>query len=462
MEEEDSSMNIQKNIRKIFAPISLPILCFMAAIFSGAILLNAPFSCQNKSVSFLDALFTSTSAVCVTGLAVVDTGSTYTRTGQTVILLLIQMGGLGIMSFSSLAFYLWKKKISLTDKIAVGQSLLNNASFHLGKFLVQLITVTLLIELSGALFLFFSDPQGFPPFSALFHAVSAFCNAGFSLQSDSLTRWQGSWLINGIIMLLIILGGLGFSVIIEGAAFLSAKVRRQKIILQDGWHISIVLKTSFFLIIAGAIFLYFTEFIFFKPYLPWSKAILTALFQSVTCRTAGFNTLNIAAMTDGALLFMIILMFIGGAPGSCAGGIKVTTFQVLHSFIKAQIRGRHQTVIGKYAVDKESVNNALTLVFFSVAIIFLSIIALNFTEGGGASHLRTEGRFLEILFEVVSAFGTVGLSADLTPKLSSGGKIIIICLMFIGRLGPLVLLSSVQSFGTKLLFSRPEEKISIG
>ena len=168
----------------------------MAAILSGAVLLHSPWSCQGGRVSFLDALFTATSAVCVTGLTVVDTGSTYSRTGQTIILLLIQTGGLGIMSFSSLALYLWKKKISLTDKIAVGQSLLNNASFHLGRFLVQIAAVTLLIELFGALLLFFSDPQGFPPFSALFHAVSAFCNAGFSLNSDNLMRWQGSWAVN--------------------------------------------------------------------------------------------------------------------------------------------------------------------------------------------------------------------------------------------------------------------------
>lgn len=450
-------MNLKKKIRKIFAPISLPILCFMAAILSGAILLHSSFSCQGGRVSFLDALFTATSAVCVTGLAVVDTGTTYSRTGHTVILLLIQMGGLGIMSFSSLAFYLLQKKVSLTDKIAVGQSLLNNASFHLGRFLVQIAAVTLLIELSGALLLFCSDPQGFTPFSALFHAVSAFCNAGFSLNSDNLMRWQGSWCINLIFMLLIILGGLGFSVIIESAAFLLGTLRRNRMPLQDSWHIGIVLKTSLFLIAAGTIFIYFAEFVFFKPYLPQDKALLTSLFQSVTCRTAGFNTLNIAAMTDGALLFMILLMFIGGAPGSCAGGIKVTTFRVLHSFIVAQTKGRHQTVIGRYAVDKESVNSTLTLLFFSVAIIFFSVIALNFTEGRAAHN-----KSMAIFFEVVSAFGTVGLSADLTPTLSSGGKIIIICLMFIGRLGPLVLLSSVQSFGTKLLFSRPEEKLSIG
>lgn len=454
-------MTLNERIKKLFAlnPISLPVFSFMAAILFGGILLHAPFS---GHVSFLNALFTATSAVCVTGLAVVDTGTAYTRTGHTIIMLLIQAGGLGIMTFSSLAIYLWKRRVSLTDKIAVGQSILNNANFHLGKFLIQMVAVTLLIELSGALILFCSDPQGFAPFSALFHAVSAFCNAGFSLHKDNLMSYKGSVPVNLVIMALIVLGGLGFSVLIGGPSFLCAKLRRKKQPLHDAWHIGIVVKTSLFLITAGAAYIYFSEFVFYQASLPFKEAVLSSLFQSVTCRTAGFNTLNIAAMTDTSLIFMIALMFIGGAPGSCAGGIKVTTFRVLHAFVKSQFTGRHQVVIGKYAVDDESVSSSLTLLFFSVAIVFLSVIALNFTDGGGVSHGQTQGRFLEIFFEAVSAFGTVGLSADLTPKLSSGGKVILICLMFIGRLGPLLLLSSVQSFGTKLLFSRPEEKLSIG
>jgi len=455
-------MNLRRKLKKILTPISLPVLFFAAAILLGAALLHAPFSGGGRQVSFLDALFTSTSAVCVTGLAVVDTGTAYSRVGHTIIMLLIQGGGLGIMTFSTLALYLWKKRVSMTDKIAVGQSILNNANFHLGKFLTKVFAVTFLIELCGAAILFLSDPQGFPLFSALFHAVSAFCNAGFSLKADNLMRWQASWPVNLTIMAMIVFGGLGFSVIIESASFFFSRLRRKKAAWNDEWYNSLVLRTSLFLIAAGAVYLYCSEFVFCKPYLPLNQAVLASLFQSVTCRTAGFNTLNIAAMTDASLLFMILLMFIGGAPGSCAGGIKVTTFRVLHSFIMAQIRGRHQVVLGKYAVDSESVNSALTLLFFSVAIVFFSVIALSFTEGGGLSHQQTQGRFLEILFEAVSAFGTVGLSADLTPKLSPGGKVIIIFLMFIGRLGPLVLLSSVQSFGTKLLYSRPEEKLSIG
>ncbi|XOF33583.1 MAG: TrkH family potassium uptake protein [Candidatus Electrothrix sp. YB6] len=454
--------NLHRRIKKIFAPISLPIFFFLGAILLGAVLLHAPFSCQGRTLSWLDALFTATSAVCVTGLAVADTGQEFTRTGQTVILLLIQMGGLGIMSFSSLAFYLWKKKVSLTDRIAVGQSLLHHSGFHLGTFLVQIVTVTLVIELSGAVLLFCADPQGFVPFSALFHAISAFCNAGFSLNSDSLMGYQGNWSVNLIIMLLIVLGGIGFAVLVEGKNLVLDRVKKIRQQIQPSWHFSIVVRTSFFLIAAGWLYIFCAEFIGIHQQIPWHEAVLTSLFQSVTCRTAGFNSLDIAGMTNASLVFMIFLMFIGGAPGSCAGGAKVTTFRILAAFTRARITGREQVVIGRYAVGRDSVNKALTLLFFSLSLLFICVIALDFTEGGNIPHTQIRGQFLELLFEAVSALGTVGLTTGLTSTLSPAGKIIIMLLMFVGRLGPLVLLSSMQSLRTTILFSRPEEKLSVG
>lgn len=366
------------------------------------------------------------------------------------------------MTFSSLAFFLWKKRVSLTDRIAVGQNLLHDSRFHLGKFLIQLTFVILVIELSGALILHLLDPQNFTPFSALFHSISAFCNAGFSLNSDSLMRYQGNWPVNITFMLLIILGGVGFAVIVEGKAIISALLKRKIRSRQQSWHFSIVVKTSLLLSVGGGLYFYFSEFFNFRVDLPFHEALLSSLFQSVTSRTAGFNTINIADMTNASLIFMIFLMFIGGAPGSCAGGIKVTTFRVLLAFISSQIKGRSQVVIGKFAVDKESTNKSLTLLFFSSVIIFLSVILLDFTEGGYLPHTQVKGQFLEIMFEAVSAFGTVGLSTGLTPKLSPIGKTIIIFLMFIGRLGPLVLLASIQSTRKKLLYSVPEEKLSIG
>ncbi|WPD21371.1 MAG: potassium transporter TrkG [Candidatus Electrothrix scaldis] len=448
-------------MRSFFAPISLPVFFFLGAILVGAALLHTSWSCQGEVISWLDALFTATSAVCVTGLIVVDTGQEFTRAGQTVILMLIQMGGLGIMTFTSLTFFLWKKRVSLTDRIAVGQSLLHDSGFHLGRFLVQIVTVTLMIELIGALFLFLADPEGFSPFSALFHAISAFCNAGFSLYSDSLVGYQSNWLVNLTIILLIILGGLGFAVIVEGKDLLAGWRKSQEQV-QKSWHFSVVMQTTIFLIIAGWIYIYCAEFLGSKGEIGWHKAILTSLFQSVTCRTAGFNSLDLSVMTNASLVFMIFLMFVGGAPGSCAGGTKVTTFRILVAFTRAQISGREQAVIGRYAVDRESVNKSLTLLFFSLALIFLCVIALDFTEGGNVPHNQARGQFLEILFETVSAFGTAGLSTGFTSKLSPPGRVIIMFLMFVGRLGPLVLLSSIQSMRTKILFSKPEVKLSVG
>jgi len=456
------NINFRNKIRSVFAPISLPVFFFLGAIIVGAILLHSPFSCQGPAISWLDALFTATSAVCVTGLAVADTGQEFTRSGQAVILLLIQMGGLGIMTFSSLTFFLWKKKVSLTDRIAVGQGLLHNSGFHLGRFLVQIVTVTLVIEFFGALLLFLADPEGFSPFSALFHAISAFCNAGFSLHSDSLVGYKSDWLVNLTIILLILLGGAGFAVLVEGKDILLARFKKPQQKIQKSWHFTVVLQTSLFLILAGWLYIYCAEFLGGTGEVSWHEAVLTSLFQSVTCRTAGFNSLNLASMTNASLVFMIFLMFVGGAPGSCAGGTKVTTFRILTAFIRAQISGRDQAVIGKYAVDQESVNKALTLLFFSLALIFFCLIALDFTEGGNVPHTQARGQFLEIFFETVSAFGTAGLSTGLTSKLSPPGKVIIMFLMFVGRLGPLVLLSSIQSMRTKILFSKPEETLSVG
>ncbi len=447
--------------KKLLTPISLPILFFLVAILIGTSLLHSPVS-NNTNLSWLDALFTATSAVCVTGLAVVDTGSGFSQTGQTIILLLIQLGGLGIMSFSSLALYLWKKKVSLTDRIAVGQNLLHDSKFNLGKFLIQIVSITMVIELSGAIILSTLDSGHFAPFSALFHSVSAFCNAGFSLNPDSLMRYRGNWSVNLTFMTLIILGGVGFTVIIEGKSIVMALMRDKKLRDRNSWHFNIVLKTSIFLIVAGWLYLYFSEFINFKGSLPSHEALLASLFQSISCRTAGFNTLDLSTMTNVGLIFMLFLMFIGGAPGSCAGGIKITTFRVLTAFITSQVKGQKQVVINRYAVDKESLNKALTLLFFSLIIIIVSVLALDFSEGGDIPHIQARGQFLEIVFEVVSAFGTVGLSMGLTAKLSVLGKMIIIILMFIGRLGPLIFLASMQSMRSKILYSLPEEKLSIG
>jgi trk system potassium uptake protein TrkH len=451
-------------LNRILPPISLPIYFFSLVICIGTVLLHSSFShLAIQPVSWIDALFTATSATCVTGLAVVDTGTSFSLTGLIIILGLIQVGGLGIMTFTGLFFYLLRRRVSLTDRIAIGQSILHDPSFKIGSFLKRLVLWTLIIESAGAFLIHLLDPQGFPAFSALFHAVSAFCNAGFSLQADSLIPWRGNWGINLVFMLLIIIGGIGFSVILESQMWLTAKFAdptgHKKIV---SWYTRVVLKTTLFLIIAGFVVLLLAESLGTHRNIPFSEKILSALFQSVTCRTAGFNTLDIYHMTNVSLLFMMILMFIGGAPGSCAGGIKVTSFRVLIAFIVAQLKGRKQVVIGKFAVTDDTLNRTLLLTVFAGLILLFTTLLLNITEGANITHPETRGLSLEIFFEAISAFGTVGLSTGLTPKLTPWGKMIITILMFVGRLGPVVFLAAIQTYQREKFYKWPDENLLIG
>jgi trk system potassium uptake protein TrkH len=290
-----------------YSPLVLPIIFFGALIIIGAVLLFSTESDSAKPLSWTDAFFTATSATCVTGLIVVDTGTDFTRFGQIIILILIQIGGIGIMTFASLAFYLWRQRVSFTDRIAVGQSLLHDPSFHLGKFLIRLIVWTFLIEFLGAAFLFVHAPKMFSPFYAFFHAVSAFCNAGFSLFPNSLIDWQGEWVINIIFIILIFLGGIGFSVLVELQTYCTQLIKpaRNKL----SWHSKTVLQTSIFMVVFGGVAIYLAEFVGYHRMMVVDDAALTSLFQSVTCRTAGFNTLDISKMTNVSLVVM--LMFVG-------------------------------------------------------------------------------------------------------------------------------------------------------
>lgn len=440
------------------APFALPIMFFGLTIMAGSIALQHPASIAGKDLSWLDALFTATSATCVTGLIVVDTGAFFTQFGQSVIMLLIQLGGLGIMTYTSLIFYLWHKRISLTDRLAVGQALLQDPSFRLGRFLIQVVMACIFIEGIGFLLLYMAVPD-FDLFAALFHAVSAFCNAGFALQADNLMAYQGMWTVNLIFIALIVLGGLGFSILIE--LYMSGK----KLVTKHGvtgltWHTKVILYTSFWLILGGAVLIFFFEGQ--VQDLGTGELGLTALFQSVTARTAGFNTLAIEKMSSVSLLVIILLMFIGGSPGSCAGGVKTTTLRALLGFILSSIRGRRQTVVAGMALNRESINKALTLTIFALGIILAAILILTYTEGAHLPHSQARELFLEIVFEVISAFGTAGLSAGVTAKLSEPGKVVIIVLMFIGRLGPILFLSVLQSCQKAEHFSWPESNILIG
>ena len=447
-----------------YSPLFLPIIFFGVLIIIGASLLLSAESDSVKPLSWTDAFFTATSATCVTGLIVVDTGTDFTLFGQGIILFLIQLGGIGIMTFASLAFYLWRQRVSFTDRIAVGQSLLHDPSFNLGKFLIRLVVWTFLIEFFGAVFLSVHAPNMFSPFYALFHAVSAFCNAGFSLFTNSLINWQGDWVINSVFITLIFLGGIGFSVLVEIQAHCSQLIKppRNKLSKKLSWHSKTVLQTSIFMIVFGWVAIYLAEFVGNPKRMYIGEAALTSLFQSVTCRTAGFNTLDISKMTNVSLVVMLFLMFIGGAPGSCAGGLKVTTVRVLIAVIISQLRGKRQASIGQCGISEGIIRKAFLLFGFAVGIIFISSLLLDIAEGGDLPHYQVRGQFLEILFETVSAFSTVGLSTGLTAKLTVAGKWILIMLMFVGRLGPLLFVAAVQSIQKTQYYALPEEKLMIG
>lgn len=439
-------------------PLALPVLGFATVIAIGALALWMPAcSATGRSVPFLDALFTATSATCVTGLITLDTGGDFSRLGQVVILTLIQLGGLGIMTYASLIYYLWNRRVSLADRKAVGEILLYDSSSNLGHFLIKMTMVCVMIELMGALLLWFLDPAGFHPFSALFHSVSAFCNAGFSLYSDSLTAWSGDPGVNLVFIVLIISGGLGFAVLLECHSWVRQRwSQRSDARFRLSWHTRIVLSMTAILIVAGWGALAMTEA--WRPSgasPPVVELTLQALFQSVTCRTAGFNTMDVGRLAPASLLVMILLMFIGGAPGSCAGGVKVTTFAVILGFIRSVVRARRQAIIGRFAVSDADLNKAFMVLIFTVACLMSGAFALMLSEG-------ERWPFLNILFETVSAFSTVGLSTGVTPTLSGAGKLIVIALMFVGRLGPMLFLSILVEWQRETRYRWPENKLMVG
>ncbi|MCJ2164202.1 MULTISPECIES: potassium transporter TrkG [unclassified Pseudodesulfovibrio] len=451
---------------KLFSPYLLPVWFFAGAIVCGAFILHLDVSHPGGSLTFLDALFTATSAMCVTGLAVVDTGSYFSTLGLDVILVLIQLGGLGIMTFTTLVIHLLGKHVSLSDRIAVGQSLLRDPSFSLPIFLVRVVCGTLAIEGLGALGLWLMDPVGFAPYSAVFHSVSAFCNAGFSLYPDSLTRWAGHGGVNSVFILLITAGGLGFYVLNECATVLVKRVAHYKVKYHEkpklSWYSLIVLKTSAFLVIVGTIVIFFAEGAAGNAPESWFEHFWTALFQSVTCRTAGFNTVDIGGMTNVSLAFMMLLMLIGGSPGSTAGGIKTTTFRALCGFVWSQFRGHGQVRLGKFALDQRGLNKVVSLVTMTFVLVGTGVMVLTALESGSSSYLLARGEFLENMFESISAFATVGLSTGLTPLLDNVEKGTVIVLMFVGRLGPIWLLSALQSWQVESRYRVPTAELPLG
>jgi trk system potassium uptake protein len=457
-------MSILNLIRRSFSrrltPPRIFILSFALLILIGALLLRMPLASNTGRLSFVDALFSSASAVCVTGLAVVDIGKDLSFTGQVVTLLLFQIGGLGIITFSVVLFGLLGRGISFKGREIVQSTFLHTPRRDFLVIVKGVLKLTFIIEAAGTVLLFIRFSQDFPPAAAFFHAlynaVSAFNNCGYSLFSDNLMSYRGDWLVNLTIMGLIVLGGIGFIVQHEVIAWCRGLQKKLSL------HSKIVLLTSGTLILVGAALFYLFEAEHILKGASWQMQLLDSLFQSITPRTAGFNTVDIGKLTNPTILVMIILMFIGASPGSTGGGIKTTSFALLLLMIWNRMKGSYHVNVMNRKIPREILGRTITIIFASAFSICLITSVLLFFYGGGDLPPDQERHFfVEYLFETVSAFGTVGLSMGVTAKLNDIQKLAIILMMFAGRVGPLTLAFSWYTEKKKEI-KYAEESIMVG
>lgn len=424
---------------------------FLGIIVLGTILLSLPVSTVQKgSMPLLDALFTSTSAVCVTGLAVVDVGTYFTKFGQIVLIFLMQVGGLGIMTLSTFFLIIIGKRLQMKDMFVIEGSIGQEVVRGVKGLVKYILGVTLFIEFIGAVilcwrFIVFSHyPVSKAVYYAIFHSVSAFNNAGLGLYSDSLAGFKNDWIIICTIAGLIILGGLGFVVLLNINTYKFWKkniMERGRIKLQT----KIVLTMTAILLITGFILILIFEWDNTLKGLSLGNKLVNGFFHSTTPRTAGFNTLPIGDMKLVTLCFTLFLMFVGGSPGSTAGGIKTSTFMILIANTHNIIKGKIDVQLFNRTIPKRVIQEAISVIAISVGLVFLSIMVLLISEKGCD--------FMKITFEVVSAFANVGLSTGITPFLSNIGKLMIAITMYIGRISPLMM---------ALVIGRKEEIPAIG
>ena len=458
-------------------PTRTLIASFLVLIISGVVLLMLPRSAATENVSFVDALFTATSATCVTGLIVKDTGRDFSLMGQLVILSLIQLGGLGIVVFGAVFALLLGQALSLRESVAMQDLLSARTLSRIGNMIVFIFVGTVIIEAVGAVSVFgmWDDIPGRVAnvrqqwFCSIFHSISAFCNSGFSLFNDSFVQYNRSRGMYLVICPLIILGGLGFGVLYDLCNITSDRVKRFfKKLLSKHYRFSmkaprrmqlqskVVLSVSVFLIVVGMATILLFERYAGKSDSASNPGVLDALFQSITARTAGFNTVNIAELSASSRLILILLMFVGGSPGSTAGGIKTVTLAVVLMTAVAALRKRREVEMFKRSVRIVIVGRAITVTLLFVAVLLGATLILTITESGNGFTMA------EIAFEAGSALGTVGLTTGITPSLTTAGKLIIIAVMLMGRLGPLTLLAALTFNLKPVQYDYPDEALIVG
>lgn len=440
-------------------PPQMVLLSFGLLILFGTMLLLLPRATRTgHSMPFIDALFTATSATCVTGLVVVDTGSYFTHFGQGIVLLLIQLGGIGIMSLVAFSSVAIGRGVGMRERAMLKDILSPDFVVEVTSLIKLIVVTTGLFEIIGVIVLSRIWAEDFPSpittlYYSIFHSISAFCNAGFSLFSDSLRRFafRGGVIIT--FSVLIISGGLGFMVISEVAQWFYRRIFKRDQMVRLSLHARIVLFASLALILIGTFAIFVLEHGELTPVGGFRNSLLNAFFTSVTARTAGFSTVSIGSLTVPAAMVLMALMFIGASPGGTGGGVKTSSVAVLIATVRSILRRRANVEIFKRTLPQDIVNKAICVVLLSLGLVFISALAISAIDGRSLT---------DVVFESISAFGTVGLSRGITGSLTNASKIVIIATAFLGRIGPLTLGLAIGHRLMEAPYSYPAERVLIG
>jgi trk system potassium uptake protein len=474
---------VRRLIRRHLKPPQLVVLSFTLVIAAGTALLSLPAATRaGEPLPVVDAFFTAVSATCVTGLAVVDTGSVFSTFGQLVILACIQVGGLGLMTFTTVLLTVFGRRLAIADRVIIQESFHHTPTGKITTIIKYIVVATFAVEASGAAMLTIHWLRagryatfGETLYSAVFHSISAFCNAGFSLHADSLTGFRGDFVSLAVFSALIIVGGLGFLVGLDLKEYVQLRwLRRlwsaetQARVLALGRrprlsvHTKFVLITTGLLLAVGTVSFYLLERGGTLAGMTTAEAWANAWFLSVTPRTAGFNTVDYAQLGGAGLLCTMVLMFIGASPGSTGGGVKTSTLALLVAYSVARWRGHARLHAFNRTIPGDSIDRASAVVVAALALLIVASSALMATETAGDTAEQSRREFLPVLFEAVSAFGTVGLSVGQTPILTAPGKLIVAALMFMGRTGPLTLALAISLRRPRAQYRYAEENIMIG
>ncbi|VAX14717.1 KtrAB potassium uptake system, integral membrane component KtrB [hydrothermal vent metagenome] len=446
----------------------LTILMFTGIIFAGTILLMTPMA-QKEHVTFINALFTATSATCLTGLLTINVADSFTLFGQIVIMALMELGAIGIITVSAAFAMMLGKSISIAQSSVIHDVFTASNRIDIKKLIKAVIFVMLVFELMGGVIfmLLWAPEMGYEKaaFHGIFHSISAFCNAGISSFSKGLTGLEKDIPSSAVMFVLLVAGGIGFLSIAEVYAKFSESYGDKKKKVKAPWtfQLKIILIYTFISIAAGSMLIFVLELNGAHSGIPLSEQITSALFHTASARTAGFASIDMSEFSNASLYILMLLMFVGGAPVSTAGGIKVTTFALLIGMAVSRAKGSQTVQILNRSVPEKVMSRAISIVFMAILVLTIAVFLLLITESHPVSSPSvTRLEFMPILFEAISALGTVGLSMGLTPDLSFYGKLVIIVVMLIGRLGPITIAMVIAAQKKETRYQYAEENIMVG